>query len=126
MAVSPPYLDIDDFAAEYQGSLSEGESATAERLLQVVSDSIRTRKPDADPMAAALVAFEVVRDAMAFGHLGPLSSFSNITAHRQESGTFDGSVRTADDFLTDRHKKLLGIPTAATLAARGRFTAGDY
>jgi len=124
--VTAPYLDIDEFTAEYQGALSDGESITAERLLQVVSDSIRTRKPDADPTAAALVVFEVVRDAMSFGHLGPLSSFSNITAHRQESGTFDGSARTADDFLTDRHKKMLGIPTAATLAPRARFTAGDY
>lgn len=125
MAV-PPFLDIDEFADEYQGTLSDGETTTAERLLQVVSDSIRARKPDADPTAAALVVFEVVRDAMTFGHLGPLSSFANITAHRQESGTFDGAVRTSDDFLTARHKHLLGIPLASTAAPRGGFTAGDY
>ena len=124
--MTAPYLDIDDFTAEYQGTLTEGEAVTAERLLQVVSDSIRTRKPDADPVAAALVVFEVVRDAMSFGHLGPLSSFANISAHRQESGTFDGSARTADDFLTPRHKRILGIPVAATASPRGAFTAGDY
>lgn len=121
-----PYLDIDDFTAEYQGGLSDGETTTAERLLQVVSDSIRARKPDADPTAAALVVFEVVRDAMAYGHLGPLSSFANISAHRQESGTFDGAARASEDFLTARHKRLLGIPVATAARARGAFAAGDY
>lgn len=123
--MAAPFLDIEDFAAEYQGALSDGEKITAERLLQVVSDSIRARKPDAETAAAALVVFEVVRDAMAFGHLGPLSSFAHITGHRQESGTFDGAARAGDDYLTARHKRLLGIPVA-TAAPRARFTAGDY
>lgn len=124
--MTAPYLDIEDFTAEYQGVLAAGEATTAQRLLQVVSDDIRARKPDADPDAAALVVFEVVRDAMTYGHLGPLSSFSNISAHRQESGTFDGTMRTSDDFLTARHKRLLGIPVADTAAPRARFAAGDY
>lgn len=122
---APPYLDIDDFTAEYQGALSEGEKVTAERLLQVVSDGIRARKPDADTQAATVVVFEVVRDAMAYGHLGPLSSFTNVSAHRQEAGTFD-SGRPVDDYLTVRQKRLLGISAAATAAPRGAFTPGDY
>lgn len=124
--MTAPYLDIDDFTAEYQGTLADGEAVTAERLLQVVSDDIRARKPDADETAAALVVFEVVRDAMSYGHLGPLSSFANISAHREESGTFDGSARASDDYLSARHKRLLGIPVASTAAPRGGFTAGDY
>jgi hypothetical protein len=124
--VAAPYLDVDDFAAEYQGALSDGEKTTAERLLQVVSDGIRVRKPDADVTAAALVVFEVVRDAVAYGHLGSLSSFTNITAHRQESGTFIDAGRDSDDYLTVRHKRLLGIAAASTSAPRGCFTPDDY
>lgn len=124
--MTAPYLSIGDFTAEYQGGLSTGQATTAQRLLQVVSDSIRARKPDADPTAAALVVFEVVRDAMAYGHLGPLSSFTNIAAHRQESGVFDGAARSGDDYLTARHKRLLGIPIASSAAPRANFTAGDY
>lgn len=125
MAVSPPYLDIDDFAAEYQGALSDGEKLTAERLLQVVSDGIRERKPDANPDTAAQVLFEVVRDAVAYGNLGPLSSFSTVTAHRQEGGTFDSS-RPVDDYLSARQKRMLGIAVAYNAAPRGNFTPGDY
>ncbi|HOW92893.1 MAG TPA: hypothetical protein PLF91_00180 [Mycolicibacterium fallax] len=121
-----PFLTIEDFTSEYQGSLSDGEETTAGRLLQVVSDGIRARKPDVDPAAAAMVVFEVVRDAVAYGHLGPLTSFTNITAHRQESGTFDGAARAGDDYLTARHKRLLGIPVASNAAPRGSFAAGDY
>lgn len=121
----PPYLDLDDFAAEYQGALSEGEKVTAERLLQVVSDGIRARKPDADTATATMVVFEVVRDAMSYGHLGPLSSFTNVSAHRQEAGTFD-SGRPVDDYLTARQKRLLGIAVAFNAAPRGSFTPGDY
>ncbi len=121
-----PFLDIDDFAAEYQGALSEGEKITAERLLAVISDGIRARKPDVDADAATLVVFEVVRDAIAYGHLGPLSSFTNVSAHRQEAGTFDAAGRTLDDYLTTRQKRLLGIAAATAAAPRGSFTPDDY
>lgn len=120
-----PYLDIDEFTEQYQGALSDGEKVTAERRLQVISDGIRARKPDADPEAAALVVFEVVRDATAYGHLEPLSSFANVTAHRQEAGTLDAG-RLVDDYLTVRQKRLLGISAAATAAPRGVFTPSDY
>jgi hypothetical protein len=75
--------------------------------------------------AAALVVFEVVRDAITYGHLGPLSSFTNVGAHREETATFDPD-RPIDDYLSMRQKRLLGIAAAATAAPRGRFTAGDY
>lgn len=125
MVAVPPFLDIDEFASEYQGALSEGEKVTAERLLQVVSDGIRSRKPDVAADVAAQVVFEVVRDAVAYGHLGPLSSFTNVSAHRQEAGTFDSS-RSVDDYLSVRQKRLLGIPASVTASPRGSFTPGDY
>ena len=123
--MAAPYLDIDEFAEQYQGALSDGEKITAERLLQVISDGIRARKYDADPETAALVVFEVVRDDMAYGHLGPLSSYTNVTAHRQEAGTFDTGA-DVDDYLTVRQKRMLGISAATTAAPRGSFTPDDY
>lgn len=109
--VADPFLSISEFTAEYQGTLTDGETSTATRLLQVVSDWIRQRKPDADPAAGAQVVFEVVRDAVMYGALEKLSSFQNITSRRQEAGTFDESAKVIDDYLTDRHRHLLGIFT---------------
>lgn len=124
--MADPYIDIDEFTAEYQGALSEGEATTAERLLQVVSDGIRAIKPDADTTAAQQVVFEVVRDEMSYGHLGPLTSFVNSTANRDERGTFDRNGMLLDNYLTPRHCRLLGISIADTVAPRGSFAAGDY
>lgn len=106
-----PFLSIEDFTVEYQGALSEGEEASAERLLQVVSDHIRRLKPDADADAGAQVAFEVVRDALVYGELEKMSSFQNITSRRQEAGTFDEAAKAIDGYLTKRHRQILGIHT---------------
>lgn len=121
-----PFLSIDDFTAEYQGTLAAGEITTATRLLAVISDGIRGLKPDVDENAAKQVVFEVVRDCMQFGHLGPLSSFQNITSRRQEMGTFDAAAKAVDDYLTRRQRKLLGLPLSLTAAPRGRFKKCDY
>ncbi len=118
-----PFLWIEEFTGEYQGTLSDGETTTATRLLQVVSDGIRGLRPDVDTNAASQVVFEVVRDCMMYGHLGPLSSFQNITSRRQEAGTFD-AARAVGDFLTKRQRKLLGLSSSA--APRGRFKKCDY
>lgn len=122
--MADPFLDIAGFTAEYQGTLTAGEVTTATRLLQVCSDRIRQLKPDADPVAAKQVVFEVVRDAATYGALEKLSKFENITSRRQESGTFDEAAKVVDDYLTDRHKRLLGIPLRA--APRGSFKKWDY
>ena len=122
--MAAPFLDIDAFTAEYQGTLSPGEKTTATRLLKVASDRIRELKPDVDEDAAKQVVFEIVRDAAAFGHLEKLSSFYNMTSRRIEQGTFDPAMKAVDDLLTDRHKQLLGIPLRA--APRGRFKKCDY
>lgn len=118
------FLSIAEFTAEYPGTLTAGESTTAARLLQVASDRIRALKPDANEDAAKQVVFEIVRNAAMYGALEGLSSFQNITSRRQESGTFDEATKLVDDYLTDRHKRILGIPLRA--APRGHFKKCDY
>lgn len=122
--MAAPFLSITDFKAEYQGTLSDGESTTATRLLQVASDRIRDLAPNARATDAQQVVFEIVRDAAMYGHLGPLSSFQNITSRRQEGGTFDEMAKAVDDLLTRRHKVMLGLVGKA--APRGRFKKCDY
>ncbi|SBS73779.1 conserved hypothetical protein [uncultured Mycobacterium sp.] len=123
--MTAPFLGISDFTTEYQGTLSTGETTTATRLLQVVSDGIRGLKPDVDTEAAKQVLFEVVRDAMMYGDLGPLSSFQNITSKRQVSGAFDEGARAVIDYLTTRQRKLLGLDPVQA-APRGYFPKCDY
>jgi hypothetical protein len=122
--VTDPYLPLSDFVIQFGRTLSAAETPVATRLLQVVSDWIRARKPDADPDAAEQVVFEVVRDSLEYGDLEKFSSFQNITSRRQEAGTFDPAMKAIDDYLTTKHKRLLGI--AATAAPRGHFVKCDY
>lgn len=107
--MAAPFLEIDEFTEEYQGTLKAGETTTAERLLQVIADRIRDLKPDANEDAAKQVSFEVVRDAIKYGDLEKLSSFQNITSRRQEAGTFDADARAIDGYFTAQHRQLLGI-----------------
>ncbi|OIN79343.1 hypothetical protein [Mycobacterium malmoense] len=122
------FLALEEFTTEYGGSLTEAETPIATRLLQVVSDWIRSQAalysitPDDD--AAAQVVFEVVRDALRYGDFEKLSSFANTTSRKTESGTFDAAQKVIDDYLTPRHKRLLGIPVNA--APVGSFKACDY
>jgi hypothetical protein len=118
------YLEPDQFAVQFGRTLTDAESLVASRLLQVVSDWIRARKPDADLTAAAQVVFEVVRDALNYGGYERLSKFENTTAQRTEAGTFDESMKVVNDYLTDLHKRLLGIALRA--APRGHFVKCDY
>jgi hypothetical protein len=119
-------MSIAEFTTEYQGTLSSGQTTTATRLLQVVSDYIRLRKPDVDELAAEQVVFEVVRDSVTYGHYERLSSFESETSKRRERGTFDYAVKVLDELLTDKHKLMLGIATGRTVAPRGKFTKCDY
>lgn len=109
--MAEPFLEIAAFTDEYQGTMTAGEAETAERMLQVVSDHIRTLKADADENAGAQVVFEVVRDALIYGELEKMSSFQNITSRRQEAGTFDEAAKAIDGYLTKRHRQILGIFT---------------
>lgn len=122
--MADPFLDIAAFKAEYQGTLSTGETTTASRLLQVASDYIRGLKDDVDENAAKQVVFEIVRDAAMYGGLERLSSFQNTTSRRTEAGTFDAAVKLVNSYLSNKHKVLLGISLVAAPAYS--FTKCDY
>jgi hypothetical protein len=124
--MTDPFLDIGAFTEEFQGTLSPGQAATAERLLDVVSDYIRTRRPEIadDDQAAIQVAFEIVSDAITYGPYARLSEFDNGTSKRKEAGKFSEASKLLDDLLTDKHKRMLSI--ARTAAPRGSFAKCDY
>ena len=122
-----PFLSIDDFASQFGRDLSDAETIVATRLLQVASDWIRGRKPDVDPLAAAQVVFEVNRDAINFGAYERLASFSNVTQSRTEAGSFgrdDQWQQVVVDYITNKQKRLLGIPVVA--AAAYSFPVGEF
>jgi hypothetical protein len=126
--MSPPYLEVagdNGFAARY-GALDSAQTLSATDQLQAVSDWIRGRKPDADPIAAGQVVFEVVRDSLNLGEFAPLKQFENTTSRRTQAGTFvDADVSALlDDVITDRQKRLLGIPLRA--APAWCFPVCDY
>lgn len=120
-----PFLSIEDFEEQFRRTLDDGQTAIATRLLQVVSDWIRARKSDVDEDAAAQVVFEVVRDALLYGDFDKLKSFTNTTADRTESGELDAEAKAVNDYLTARHRQLLGIG-ATRAAPRGSFKKCDY
>lgn len=107
-----PFLEIDQFAEEFDRALTDGERSQAERLLIVVSDYIRLRAPGASGLAAEQVVFEVVRDAITYGPYERLSSFENETDKRRERGTFDYAVKVLDEILTAKHRQMLGISSS--------------
>ncbi|UJL29927.1 hypothetical protein HZU38_05350 [Mycolicibacterium vanbaalenii] len=104
------FLDVATFATwAKRPDWSSDPVATA--LLDVVADWIRERKPDlaADDQAAQIVSFEVTRDALMYGDLGPFKQAEKRTAHSSRSFTLDREV--VERFVTDRHLRMLGLST---------------
>lgn len=123
--MAEPFLDIGAFESEFGRDLSDGETLTATRLLQVVSDWIRDHAPaDVSDGAAEQVVFEVTRDQVNLGQYSAFSSFQNTTAHRTEAGTLKDDDDLLDEIISNRQKRLLGIPLRA--APRGHFLKCDY
>lgn len=122
--MADPFLDVDVFAGMFR-PLSDAESEVAEPYLEVVSDWIRDNKTDvsADDPAAKIVVFEVVREALLYGDVTPLASFSKTMGPRSRSGTFDRVA--VEKFITDRHRLMLGISVSAA-GPRGYFPKCDY
>lgn len=111
-----PFLDAAAFATMF-GPLKATETALATPLLEVASGWIWERKADIsqeDP-AAKVVVFEVVREAIWYARREGLTDFAFTTGHRSRSGTAD---RRVDDFVTARHKNMLGIGTFTRPAYR--------
>ena len=96
----------------------------AAALLGVVEGWIRERRPDIadDDQAARVVVFEVTRDALLYGDLGPYRSMEKRTAHSSRSVTIDPSA--VERFITGRHRQMLGMSVKA--APRGHFPKCDY
>ncbi|AGM12896.1 head-to-tail adaptor [Mycobacterium phage Brusacoram] len=110
--------------AEWAKQPAWADSDLARALLTVVSDWIRDHKPglaDDDP-AAQVVVFEVTRDALLAGDLGPYSSVTKTTSHSSRQVTIDRAV--VDMFITPRHRRMLGL--GSTAAPRGHFPKNDY
>jgi hypothetical protein len=118
-----PFLDPSTFAS-WAKNPTWGSDPLVEPLLTVASDWIRERRPGiaADDQAAQVVVFEVARDALMAGEFGPYSEFTKTVGHRTRSATI--SRASIERFITDRHRRMLGIALVA--APRGRFPRGDY
>lgn len=117
------FLDVATFATwAKRPDWSSDPVATA--LLDVIADWIRERKPDlaSDDQAARVVSFEVARDTLMYGDLGPFKQAEKRTAHSSRSYTLDRGV--VEKFITDRHRRMLGISLRA--APRGHFPKCDY
>ena len=117
------FLDAATFA-NWAKTPAWASDPVAASLLTVVSDWIRDKKPDIadDDQAAKVVTFEVTRDALVAGEFGPYSSFTKIVGHRTRQAAIDRSA--IEKFVTDRHRRMLGIALRA--GPRGRFPKCDY
>lgn len=104
------FLDVATFA-DWAKTPAWATDPLATALLTVVSDWIREHKLDIedDDKAAQVVTFEVTRDSMLYGEFGPVSSFTKIVGHRQRTAAIDRAA--VEKFITDRHKKMLGLST---------------
>lgn len=116
------FLDVGTFAA--WAKRPDWDSELAAMLLDVVADWIRDRKPDlaGDDQAAQIVSFEVTRDTLMYGDLGPFKQGEKRTAHSSRSYALDRAV--IEKFITDRHRRMLGVSLRA--APRGHFPKCDY
>jgi hypothetical protein len=122
------FLDLATFTTMYGQSLTAAQQAEATLLLTVVDSRIRELcaavSVTPDPSDAERVCFEVVRSAIYFGALADLSSFDDMTSRRREAGEFDAAAKAVNDYLTVKHKRLLGIPVLA--APAGSFRPHDF
>lgn len=117
------FLDPAAFAAWAKRPAWESDQL-AIALLQVVEKWIRDHKPGVadDDQAAQVVVFEVTRDALLSGEIGPYRSLEKRTAHSSRAVTIDPAV--VERFITGRHRQMLGMSVNA--GPRGRFKRGDY
>jgi hypothetical protein len=117
--MADPFLDIATFTGMFR-PLSTAETADATTILQVTSDWIRTQPSSRAPLpdndsGAALVVFEVTRDQLQLGQFAPLSRFQNTTSLRTEEGEINKVM--LEQVITDRQKRILGIPLRAAPAS---------
>lgn len=115
-----PFLSIAQFTAMFPRALTADETLVATQVLQLASNWIYNRLPNiaSDDPAAITVTFEATRDTILYGMVARLDQFANITAHRTESGAVSASM--VEQFITDRHARMLGISLKAMPVANFR------
>ena len=102
------FLDVDGYEA-LAGPLDESGRPLASLLLQAASARIREMSPGASPDSAVarLVAFEVVRSAMASGAMAGHVSYSKGIGPWTKSGTLSNPEAALR--FSDEHRRLLGV-----------------
>lgn len=111
------FLDEPTFEGMFR-PLTTAESAKATLILQVTSDWIREQPSERAPLAdndfgAVLVCFEVCRDQLQLGQFSQLGSFQDTTSLRTEAGAFSEAAGMLEEVISDRQKRILGIPLRA-------------
>lgn len=127
-----PFLDLSGFQALWDGPpLSSSQQAIVNLLLQVASSWIYENGPQGaalpatDP-TAQFVVWDVVSSAIRYQKYSKLSTFSKMTGHRSDAGSFSDPMRALE--FTDNHKDLLGVPLRAlpmTSCRPNDFDAAD-
>lgn len=116
-ATPTPFLNLETFTKLWDGApLTPQQNAIVELALKVASHWIYRNGPlrfhlPADDPSAQWVVFDVVSSAVRYQKFSKLSSYSKITAHRQDGGTFADVMKALE--FTDTHKQLLQIPLMA-------------
>mgnify|MGYP000967834066 CR=1 FL=1 len=105
------FLDVDGYEA-LAGPLDESGRPLASLLLQAASARIREMSPGASPDSAVarLVAFEVVRGALASRSYAGHVSYTKSIGPWMKSGTLsnpDAALR-----FSDEHYRMLGVATS--------------
>jgi hypothetical protein len=112
-----PFLTLDGFIALFDGpTLTPNQQNIATLLINVASQWIYNNGPQGanlsptDP-TAQFVVYDVVSNAVRYQKYSKLNSFSRMTGHRQESGSFADALKALE--FTNVHKQLLQIPLEA-------------
>jgi hypothetical protein len=112
-----PFLDLSGFQGLFDGpQLTPNQQNIVTLLLNVASQWIYNNGPQGanlsptDP-TAQFVVYDVVSNAVRYQKYSKLNSFSRMTAHRQEGGSFADVMKALE--FTNVHKQLLQIPLEA-------------
>jgi hypothetical protein len=113
----PPFLTLTTFTNMWDGPpLTAVQNNIVTLALQVASNWIyrngplRLHLPPSSP-EAQFVVWDVVSSAVRYQKFSKLSSWSKMTAHRSDAGTFADIMRALE--FSDVHKQLLQIPLEA-------------
>lgn len=123
--MAAPFLDLAGFTALWDGPpLTTAQQNITTLLLGVASNWIYTNKPGiaSDDGTAQFVVFDVVSSAVRYQKYSKLSTYSRMTGHRSEAGTFTDPMKALE--FTDTHKQLLGI--SLNSEPLGQFFEDDF